>query len=73
MKKKTDDEVLFANLLKAKRAEIRLRHSMAADREIFATIPTLEADFWRAVQLGVVKEFVAGEVTLPELEGDDEV
>lgn len=87
-KKLSENEVLLRNLTKAKTAEIRLRHSLAADREVLATMPDLEKDFWRAVQLGVQREFAAGEVnasffgegptvdlTGPAalVEGDDEV
>lgn len=61
-KELTENEVLLRNLVKAKTGEIRMRHSLAADREVMATLPGLETDFWRAVQLGVQREFAAGEV-----------
>ena len=61
--KLTETEILLRNLIKAKTSEIRLRHSLAADREVNETIPDLEKDFARAVQLGVEKEFATHEVS----------
>ena len=39
-------------ILKAKRAEIRLRHSLAADEEIARTLPELEEQINEAIQNG---------------------
>lgn len=62
-KELTANEVMLRNLVKVKVNDIRLRHSLAADREVFETLPGLERDFWRAVQLGKQQEFVVGEIT----------
>lgn len=66
MKRLTDSELLWQNLLKAKRAEIRLKHSIAADIELAETLPELKDDFDQAVKLGVARQFAAGEYRLPK-------
>jgi hypothetical protein len=71
-KELTANEVMLRNLVKVKVNDIRLRHSLAADREVFETLPGLERDFWRAVQLGKQKEFVVGELTREHFGFEDE-
>lgn len=68
MKRLTENEILFANLVKAMRAKTRLKHSLAADRELYAKLPDLEEGFWQAVQLGEEKKFVLESV----MEDEDE-
>lgn len=72
-KELTENEVMLRNLVKVKQNDIRLKFSLAADREIFETIPGLEKDFWRAVQLGKQREFVVGELRREHFGFDDEV
>lgn len=73
MKRLTEVERLWANLLKAKRAEVRLIHSIAADNELAEALPELKEDFDQAVKLGVARAFIAGQYTFPELGSSDEV
>lgn len=56
-KRLTADEVLLRNITKAKTSEIRLRHSLAADREVIEALPDLEEAFWKAVKLGQQRQF----------------
>ena len=48
-----------AQLLKAKRAEIRLKHSLAADEEIARTLPVLEEEINAAILNGEALEIEA--------------
>lgn len=52
MKILTDIEVQKAAALKAARAAIRLKHSLAADREIAAKLPGIEMQFEDALSSG---------------------
>lgn len=45
-------EVELAAVVKATRTNIRLKHSIAADKEINETIPEVEKAFYAAVQRG---------------------
>lgn len=44
--------VMRARILKAKRAEIRLKHSLAADEEIARVLPELDEQITAALQNG---------------------
>lgn len=52
MIRKTEIEVQKAAILKAVRAEIRLRHSIAADAEIAETLPEVEERINTAIEEG---------------------
>jgi len=56
LKRLGDIELQRAQLLKALRTNIRLRHSLAADQELNEKLPTFEAAFDKAVQSGKVYE-----------------
>ena len=56
MKKLTKSEVEKAALLKAVRANIRLKHAIAADQELNEKIPEIEAAIDRAIAAGTVYE-----------------
>jgi hypothetical protein len=49
---KDNVEVELAAVVKAARTNIRLKHSIAADREINEVLPEIEKDFYAAVQRG---------------------
>lgn len=54
MKQKTDTDQAKAEALKTVRTAIRLRHSLAADREINQMLPAFEKRFDAAVLRGEV-------------------
>lgn len=58
MKQLTDTELAWAALVKAVRSQVRLKHSLAADRELNTLIPEIEKDFMAAVKAGTAREFV---------------
>ena len=49
---KDNVEVDLAAVVKTARTHIRLKHSLAADREINEVLPEIEKDFYSAVQRG---------------------
>lgn len=59
MKKKTQAELKKAQLTKAARTIIRLKHSLAADEEINAVLPDTLEEFDDALARGELKELVA--------------
>jgi hypothetical protein len=56
VKRLGDIELQRAQLLKALRTNIRLKHSLAADEEINEKLPAFEAAFDKAVQSGKTYE-----------------
>ena len=56
MKKLTRPELEKARLLKAVRANIRLKHTLEADAEINEKLPEIEAAIDRAIAAGTVYE-----------------
>lgn len=54
MKTKDNIELELAATIKTARTSIRLKHSIAADNEINATLPKIEKAFHKAVALGEV-------------------
>lgn len=56
-KDKVDQE--RANLLKAIRAAVRLRHSIAADNELNEVLPRAEAVYNKSIQRGVIPDPVS--------------
>jgi len=59
LKKKTQAELKKAQLTKAARTIIRLKHSLAADEEINAVLPDTLEEFDDALARGELKELVA--------------
>lgn len=59
----TDIEMLERNLTKAIRSQVRLKHSLAADRELNRKLAEVKREFEAAVKAGTVREFVTGEIT----------
>jgi hypothetical protein len=59
MGQKDDITMRRAALLKAARSMVRLRHSIAADEELNAVLPAIEARFNAEVQRGLLPD-VAG-------------
>lgn len=51
-KRKDDTQQALADSLKVVRAAIRLRHSIAADRQLNDALPRVEKEFYRRVQAG---------------------
>lgn len=62
-KQLTDVELAWANLVKAIRSQVRLKHSLAADRELNRLIPKIETQFMKAVKAGETREFVLAAVS----------
>lgn len=60
MIRKTDIEIQKTAVLKAVRAAIRLKHSLAADREIAETLPQIEEDINTALAEGRPLELEPG-------------
>ena len=56
MQKKSDVELQRAALIKVNRTLIRLKHALAADKELNETIPDLELQFDSQVQQGLLPE-----------------
>lgn len=54
MSHKDEIEVRKAALLKAARAMVRLRHSLAADEELNEVLPRIEREFTSAVNAGML-------------------
>ena len=71
MKQRDSIEVESFILLKVARAAIRMKHSIAAEREINATLPALEAEFWRQVQQGELPNEVTARAALTAVLGDE--
>lgn len=69
MKKQTPAELKRAQVTKATRALIRLRHSLAADVEINAVLPDTLEEFDRALARGELKGLVA---SLDDVLGGDD-
>jgi hypothetical protein len=57
-KELTESELLYANLVKARRSQVRLKYSIRADRELNTVIPKLEKDFMKALKAGREEEFI---------------
>lgn len=51
---KTPSEVAKAEMVKTLRAAVRLKHSLAADRELNEVLPAAEQAFDSAIQRGVL-------------------
>lgn len=60
MKSLTNLEIEKAAMLKAYRAAIRLKHAIAADREIYETLPQIEQQIDDALQSGTPLELNPG-------------
>lgn len=60
MKALTDLEIDKTAILKAHRAAIRLKHSLAADAEIYRTLPYIEQKIDNALQSGTPLELNPG-------------
>lgn len=56
MKQLTDIELTKQQVLKAVRNAVRLRHSLAADRELNEVLPSVALEFEAAVKSGEVYE-----------------
>jgi hypothetical protein len=52
MRRLGDIELQRAQMLKALRSAIRLKHALRADEELNEKLPTFEAEFDRAIQAG---------------------
>lgn len=59
----TETEMLERNLVKAARSQVRLKHSLAADRELNVLIPALKKDLEKAIKAGEAREFVLSAVS----------
>lgn len=70
MKKKSPAEQEKANIAKATRTLIRLKHSLAADVEINSILPDTLAEFDEALANGELKQLKAGLADVLEL-GDE--
>ena len=62
MRQRTELEQDKASILKAYRAGIRLKHSLAADAEINARLPEIEARLDAALAAGKPLELDPGEI-----------
>lgn len=62
MKRLTPIEVRRAQMLKAARTAIRLKHSLAADAEIAEQLPEIEERIDRALATGEVLELTPGAI-----------
>lgn len=62
MKAQTEHEITKAAMLKALRAGIRLKHQLAADREIAQKLPELESQINQALTAGRPLELQLGQV-----------
>lgn len=60
MKKKTEEEMRLAEIVKVTRSVIRLKHSIEADREINDTLPDLVNEFEIGLQSGQLLELPDG-------------
>jgi hypothetical protein len=58
-KQLTDSELLYQNLVKAVRSNVRLKHSIRADRELNYRIPDLEKKFMAALKAGRAEDFAS--------------
>lgn len=56
--RKLDSEVRKAALVKALRTAIRLKHTLAADRELNDVLPNAEAAFDQALQRGILPDAI---------------
>jgi hypothetical protein len=72
MKALTELEIERTALLKAARAAIRLKHSLAADREIYECLPKIEEAIDLAIQSGQPFELNPGQVFDGELFSEDQ-
>ncbi len=63
VKQLTETELLWANLLKSVRANVRLRFAISADRKLNKVIPGLEKDFMLAVKEGRAQKFAVETIT----------
>lgn len=57
MRQRTDNEQTKANMLKAARTAIRLKHSLAADEELNEMLPEIEDRIDRALASGTEISF----------------
>jgi len=60
MRKRTEAEMERAKIIKAGRTLIRLKHSLAADKEINDLLPDAVADFNNALANGELKQLTTG-------------
>jgi hypothetical protein len=51
-REKDSTEVELAAIVKTARTSIRLRHSIAADKELNEKIPEIETAYWAAIAAG---------------------
>jgi hypothetical protein len=70
LKKKTPAELKRAQIAKAQRTLIRLKHSLAADEEINAVLPDTLDEFDEALARGEFREL--GEAKLDDVLGGDD-
>lgn len=68
MKQLTETEMLWANFVKSVRANVRLKYSLRADRELNQVLPELEKRFMAAVKAGKEQELVVDEAANVVLE-----
>lgn len=66
MRKLEPHEIEKARMLKAARAAIRLKHSLAADAEIYERLPELEAQIDAALLTGRPLAFTVAELLRSE-------
>mgnify|MGYP001602987762 CR=1 FL=1 len=59
---RTEVEMARAQLLKAARSAVRLKHSLVADDELNEVLPVLEASFDLSVAHGVLPDKAASEL-----------
>lgn len=59
----TDIEMLERNLVKAIRSQVRLKHSLAADRELNLILPAVKLEFEKAIKEGRAAEFALSAVS----------
>lgn len=70
MRKKSPAEMEKANIAKATRTLIRLKHSLAADEEINSILPDTLEEFDEALASGELKQLKAGLADVLELGGE---
>lgn len=70
MRKKTDEEMERAKVVKTTRTVIRLKHSLAADEEINAVLPDTLDEFEAALARGELKG-LTGKTVAAVLDGTD--
>jgi len=70
MRQRDSLEVESFILLKVARAAIRMKHSIAAERELNDVLPTLEKAFWQKVQQGELPDQATAAKVFAEVVGE---